>query len=218
MLSLVTSLALLITPPAVYSPPAPAASDTTSTTWQIDVTHSELLFRVRHLVSRVTGTFTDWDGTITGDPADWSRGTVTVRIRTKSITTNHQRRDTHLRSNDFFATDSFPEMSFVSTGVAFNGDSVTLSGNLSIRGRTRPVVLTGSYLGMTPGREGRDRIGFEVGTKINRLDYGLTWNRAAEGGGVVLGDEVTISITVAAVKVVPGAPAPAVPPPPPPSN
>ena len=142
MLSLVTTLALLIAPPAVSSPPASAASDTTGTTWQIDVTHSELLFRVRHLVSRVTGTFTDWDGTITGDPADWSRGAVTVRIRTRSITTNHQRRDTHLRSDDFFATDSFPEMTFVSTGVSFQGDSVTLNGNLSIRGRTRPVVLT----------------------------------------------------------------------------
>lgn len=214
MLSLVAALALSIAPPAAAVVSASAVSDTTGTTWQIDATHSELLFRVRHLVSRVTGTFTDWDGVITGDPADWSQGSVTVKVRTRSITTNHVRRDTHLRSDDFFATDSFPEMTFVSTSVSLDGENITLNGNLSIRGRTRPVVLTGTYLGITPGREGRDRIGFEVSTKVNRLDYGLTWNRAAEGGGMVLADEVTISITVAAVKVVPGAPAPAAPPPP----
>ena len=214
MLVLAASMVLLLAPPTPPVAAAPVAD--TTTTWQIDPTHSELLFRIRHLVSRVTGTFTDWEGSITGDPSDWSGGSVTVRVRTKSIDTNHQRRDTHLRSDDFFATDSFPEMTFVSTGVRVRGDTITLTGDLSIRGRTRTVTLTGGYLGITPGPQGRDRIGFEVSTKINRLDYGVSWNRAAEGGGVVLGDEVTLNITVAAVKLVPGAaPGPGAPPPPP---
>ncbi len=218
MLALATTLSLLLAPPGGPAPFVAAAPDTT--TWQIDATHSELLFRIRHLVSRVTGTFTDWEGAIIGDPADWSKGSVSVTIRTRSIDTNNQRRDTHLRSNDFFATDSFPEMTFVSTGVTVDGERLTLTGELTIRGRTRPVTLTGTYLGLTAGRGGRDRVGFEVSTRINRLDFGVAWNRAAEGGGVVLGDEVTLDVTVAAVKVVPGAPGPGPggPPPPPAAN
>lgn len=214
MLVLATSLALLAASPAGAVTPSLTVAPDTGTTWQIDPTHSELLFRIRHLVSRVTGTFTDWEGIITGEPSDWAKGSVSVRIRTKSIDTNNQRRDTHLRSDDFFATDSFPEMTFTSTAVKVEGEEITLTGNLSIRGRTRPVTLTGTYLGLTPGQQGKDRVGFEVSTKINRMDYGVSWNRAAEGGGVVLGDEVTLSITVAAVKVVPGAaagPSPAAP-------
>jgi polyisoprenoid-binding protein YceI len=201
-------LALLLSATLALGPAAPADTTPPVSTWKIDVTHSELLFRIRHLVSRVTGTFTDWEGTIAVEPDDWSRGSVEVRIRTRSIDTNHERRDNDLRSGNFFLSDSFPEMTFKSTGVKVEGESVTLNGDLTIKGTTRPVTLTGSYLGRAPGREGRDRIGFAVSTKINRLDYGLTWNRAAEGGGLVLGDEVTIDVTISAVKQLPAPPAP----------
>jgi polyisoprenoid-binding protein YceI len=201
-------LALLFSVTLALGPIAPADTTPPATTWKIDVTHSELLFRIRHLVSRVTGTFTDWDGTITAEQDDWSHGSVEVRIRTRSVDTNSERRDSDLRSDNFFLSDSFPEITFRSTGVKADGESITLDGDLTIKSTTRPVTLVGSYLGRAPGKEGRDRIGFTVTTKINRLDYGLSWNRAAEGGGLVLGDEVTIEITISAVKQLPPPPAP----------
>src|SRR5262245_34002150 len=196
MLSLLVSSMLALHPPAPAprhfhsAPAAPVIS-----TWKIDATHSELLFRIRHLVSNVTGTFTDWDGTITGDPTDWKSGKVVVNIRTASITTNNQRRDTHLRSPDFFDAENYPVMTFKSTSVAVIGESVTLNGDLTLRGVTKPIILTGSFNGVLPSSDGRDKVGFEVTTKINRLDYGVSWNRAAEGGGALLGDEVTIQVT-----------------------
>jgi polyisoprenoid-binding protein YceI len=131
---------------------------------------------------------------------------VGVRIRTRSVDTNNERRDNDPRSENFFLADSFPEMTFRSTGVQVDGEQITLTGDLTIKGATRPVTLEGSYLGRAPGREGRDRIGFAVTTRINRLDYGISWSRAAEGGGLVLGDEVTIEITISAVKQLPPPP------------
>ena len=201
-------LALLFSATLALGPIAPADTTPPATTWKIDINHSELLFRIRHLVSRVTGTFTDWEGTIAAEQDDWSHGSVEVRIRTRSVDTNNERRDNDLRSDNFFLADSFPEMTFRSTGVTVDGESISLTGDLTIKSTTRPVTLAGSYLGRAPGREGRDRIGFTVTTRINRLDYGLVWNRAAEGGGLVLGDEVTIEITISAVKQLPPPPAP----------
>lgn len=169
-------------------------------TWKIDATHSELSFRIRHLVSRVQGTFRDWSGTIVADPADWNAGRTEIVIQAASIDTRHEKRDTHLRSADFFDVAQHPTITFTSTAVQVAGDRVTLTGNLTIRGVTKPVTLTGEALGMTGEGPGKQRIGFHVSTRINRLDYGVSWNRAAEGGGVVLGDDVDLDITVAAVR------------------
>lgn len=193
-------LALLLSATLFAGPAAPTDTVRSPTVWKIDVTHSELLFRVRHLVSRVTGTFTDWEGVITADSGAWDAGHAEVVVRTRSIDTNNQKRDNHLRSSDFFFADSIPEMTFRSTAVRVRGNAIELDGALSIRGVTRAVTLTGGYLGFAAGQEGRDRIGFAVSTTVNRLDYGLTWNRAAEGGGLVLGDEVTIDVTISAVR------------------
>ena len=198
-------LALLLSATLVAGPSTSADTAPSPTVWKIDITHSELLFRVRHLVSRVTGTFTDWEGTIVADSGQWDRGQVQVAVRTRSISTNNERRDNHLRSSDFFFADSIPEMTFRSTAVRVQGNAIELDGDLSIRGVTRPVTLAGEYLGFTAGQEGRHRIGFAVSTSVNRLDYGLAWNRAAEGGGLVLGDEVTIEVTIAAVRQPPAA-------------
>jgi polyisoprenoid-binding protein YceI len=202
-------LATLLVPAGAF-PALPAAARDTQpdptahqvSTWKIDVTHSELLFRIRHLVSKVTGTFTEWEGTILADPADWKDGTVSVVIRSASISTNNQRRDTHLRSPDFFDAETYPQLVFRSTAVSITGDQISINGDLTIRGTTRPVVLRGTFNGIAPSGDGRDRVGFEVSTAINRLDYGLTWNRAVEGGGMLLGDEVTIQVTVEAVRQV----------------
>jgi polyisoprenoid-binding protein YceI len=169
-------------------------------TWKIDPTHSELQFRIRHLVSKVTGTFTDWDGTITGDPGDWQNGSVSVAIRATSISTNNERRDNDLRSPRFFDVATYPEVTFKSTSAAVSEESLTLTGDLTIRGVTKPVVLSGTYNGIGPGQDGRDRVGFEVTTKINRLENGVAWNRVLEGGGTLLGDEVSIQISIEAIK------------------
>ncbi|HEX6746324.1 MAG TPA: YceI family protein [Longimicrobium sp.] len=197
------TLATLLLAPALLlggGTPAPVAAEKPPVTWEIDVTHSELSFRIRHLVSRVSGTFGEWKGTIVADPANLSAGTVNVEIQTASIDTRNARRDTHLRSGDFFDAASHPTITFRSTRVqpGRNG-ALKIYGNLTIRGVTKPVVLDGRMLevGGTPGRR---RIGFEASTTINRMDYNVAWNRAAEGGGVVLGDDVEITIAVEAAE------------------
>jgi polyisoprenoid-binding protein YceI len=200
MLSLVSAVLLLAAP----SPVAATDSIKAPAVWKVDKTHSELSFRVRHLVSRVPGTFLDWDATITADPTNLNAGSVVVNIRTASITTNNERRDTHLKSPDFFDVVTYPEITFKSSSVKVEGETVTLVGDLTMRGVTKSVTMTGSYNGIQPGERGRDRIGFDVSAKINRLDYGVKYNRAVEGGGTLLGDEVTITVTVSAVKQVEG--------------
>jgi polyisoprenoid-binding protein YceI len=182
--------------PAVRPADAPGAAPVR---WQIDATHSELTFRIRHLVSRVNGSFNTWSGTIVADPASLGGGSVNVEIQTASIDTNNERRDTHLKSADFFDAESHPTITFRSTRVETRGEDLRVHGNLTIRGVTKPVVLEGRMLEVG-GAPGRRRIGFEAETRINRMDYGVSWNRAAEGGGAVLGDEVTISIAIEAVE------------------
>ena len=178
---------------------APPAAD--PITWQIDPVHSELTFRIRHLVSRVPGTFATWGGTIVVDPGDLDSGSVEVSIETASISTKNDRRDADLRSPNFFAADSFPKITFKSTRVEANGSSLTLTGDLTMRGVTRPVVLTGEYLGVTGSPEPRrQRIGFTATGKLNRLDFGIRYNRAVEGGGVLLGDDVEITINIEAIR------------------
>lgn len=182
--------------PAVRPADAPGAAPVR---WQIDQTHSELTFRIRHLVSRVNGSFNTWGGTIVADPASLGGGSVNVEIQTASIDTNNERRDTHLRSADFFDAENHPAITFRSTRVESRGGELQVHGNLTIRGVTKPVVLEGRMLEVGSAA-GRRRIGFEAETRVNRMDYGVSWNRAAEGGGAVLGDEVTISIAIEAVE------------------
>ncbi len=191
----------------VLAVPASAAAQAAAPlpTWNIDVAHSEVNFRIRHFMSRVSGTFTTWTGTIQADPAHWAGGSVTATIQTASIDTRQERRDADLRSARFFNADTFPTITFVSRSVAQQGDSLTIEGDLTMRGVTKPVVLRGVALGVMPGE--RPRAGFEVTTTVNRLDYGVAWNRALEGGGMMLGDDVEIRINVEAVRQPPAAPA-----------
>jgi polyisoprenoid-binding protein YceI len=177
---------------------APAPVRAQAQTWTIDPTHSELTFRIRHFVTRVRGTFSKWNGEITADPKNLSGGAVNVTIDSKSIDTNDERRDGHLKSPDFFAVDSFPTLTFKSSKVEVKGSDVKVYGNLTIRGVTKPVVLAGAFNGVTKDMQGKQRIGFDASTKINRLDYGVSWNRAVEGAAM-LGDDVEINITIEAV-------------------
>ncbi len=183
---------------ALLTAPTIAAQD--AITWKIDVVHSEMTFRVRHFVTKVPGTFKIWSGTIVANPANLSAGSVEVAVETATLDTRNERRDTHLRSNDFFAVDSFPAMTFKSTNVEVTGATLKLTGDLTIRGITKSVVLNGEYLGVTgPAEAGKQRIGFAATAKINRLDYGLRWNRLAEGVNM-LGDDAEITINIEAVR------------------
>ena len=203
MLSYLTLLALALPAPAAGpSPEAPlpgAAADTA--TYRIDVGHSELKFRIRHLMSRANGTFREWSGTITADPADWSTGSVDVTIQAASIDTRHERRDSDLRSDNFFDVANHPTITFRSTSVEVNGTEIVVTGDLTMKGVTKPLVLTGEFLGrMGVGTE-RERVGFSATGKLNRTDYGIVWNRAVEGGGVLLGDEVEITLAIEAIRM-----------------
>lgn len=199
LLSSALALAVFTVPIAAQAPNTPAAS-AGSNTWRIDASHSELSFRIRHFVSKVRGTFGSWHGTITADPAELGSGSVQVVIDANSIDTNNERRDSDLKSDDFFDAANHPQITFTSRSVQVNGSDLTIEGDLTMRGITKPVTLTGSYIGTTTDNRGRKRIGFEVGATINRLDWGITWNRLAEGGGAMLGDDVEIEIVVAAVQ------------------
>ena len=163
----------------------------------IDPVHSGVSFQIRHFVSRVRGTFKDVKGTISATPDAWQDAVVDVTIATASISTDNERRDGHLRSPDFFAADSFPTIRFRSTRVERKGEEAKIFGLLTIRGVSRPAVLDGRFTGLMNTGEGA-RVGFEAATTVNRMDYGVKWNRAAEGGGAMLGDEVRIEISVEA--------------------
>jgi polyisoprenoid-binding protein YceI len=184
---------------AAAQPPADPA------VWRIDKSHSELTFSIRHFVGRVRGTFRDWSGTITApDPARWENASIDVSIQTASIFTDHERRDADLRSSSFFAADSFPVITFRSTRIERSGDAAKIHGDLTMRGVTRPVVLEGRFLGHSQFPNNFERVGFEASTTINRLEYGVTWNRMVEGAGMTLGDDVKIDVTIQASRKRPG--------------
>jgi polyisoprenoid-binding protein YceI len=185
--------------PQSQAAPASDARPVDPNVWRIDKSHSELTFQIRHFMGRVRGTFRDWSGAITvADPQQWENGSVDVAIQTASIFTDHERRDEDLRSGNFFAADSFPVITFKSTRIERQGDAAKVHGNLTIRGVTRPVVLDGRFLGLSTFPNNFERVGFEATTTINRLDYGVSWNRLVEGAGMTLGDDVKIDITIEA--------------------
>jgi polyisoprenoid-binding protein YceI len=186
---------------AVFGPRPDAVARDTVVAYRIDVGHSDISFRIRHLMSRTRGTFNEWSGTIKADPADWTTGSVDVTIQAASIDTRHERRDGDLRSDNFLDVETYPTITFRSRTVEVTGTTLVITGDLTIRDVTRPVVLQGEFLGMTATGTPRERIGFEASTTINRLDYGVKWNRALEGGGVLLGDELEISIGIEAVRM-----------------
>lgn len=163
-------------------------------TWKLDAAHSEISFTVKHLkISKVRGTFENFDVTIVTaeNPHDSS---IQATIDVASVNTNQKDRDAHLRTSDFFLVDEYPTMTFVST--AFDGDEneFTVTGDLTLRGVTKQVVLTGEFGGVMTDDYGRTKAGASATTKINRHDFGVNWNAALEAGGLTLGEEVTITM------------------------
>jgi len=181
---------------------APALALGQASTWNIDPAHSGVDFSVKHMmVATVRGNLAGVEGVIEFDEAQPSRSSVEVRIPTASVNTGMTARDVHLRSADFLDAESHPTLTFVSTSVAPKGDRWAITGDLTIRGVTRPVVLAAEPLGVVIGMDGRRHAGFEATTKIKRSDWGLTWNVGLEAGGWLVSDEIAIDLEVAADEV-----------------
>jgi polyisoprenoid-binding protein YceI len=179
------------------------AAATPVRTWKIDPSHSAIEFSARHLmITTVKGQFAEFDGTVTFDPAVPATASAQVTIAAASITTRSADRDTHLRSPEFLDVEQFPAISFVSTGVeavAADGTSFTVVGDLSIRGVTRPVHLAASFEGQGTDPWGNARVAFLATTTIDRRDFGLVWNAALEGGGVLVSNEIRLTLDVQAI-------------------
>lgn len=172
----------------------------TKTTYSIDKAHSEATFQVRHLLTKVRGRFSDFAGTIEYDEQQPENSWANVTIQAASIDTNERDREAHLRSADFFDVEKYPTLTFRSGTITRKGAAgFDLAGELTIRGVTRQVTFDVNFLGKAKDPWGNERIAFDAEATINRKDYGLNWNAALETGGFLVGDEVTISLSVQAV-------------------
>ena len=181
---------------------ATATPTTGLTTWSIDPAHSSVEFAVRHLmIATARGRFAAVTGTVLLDDTEPANSAIDIAIDAASIDTREPQRDAHLRSADFFDVERFPVITFRSTQIERRSDDeYRATGDLTIHGVTRPVVLDISGHGQVTDPWGKLRAGFSATTRINRKDFGLTWNQLLEAGGVAVGDEVRISIDVELVK------------------
>jgi polyisoprenoid-binding protein YceI len=172
----------------------------TADTYQVDPAHSTVQFSAKHLlISTVTGKFKEFTGTIVYDAQDITKSSVTGTIKTASLDTNVADRDNHLRSADFFDTEKYPEITFKSTKVEKSGDGVMVIGMLTIRDATKEVKFPATVNGPIKDPWGNSRIGFSFGLEINRLDYGISWSKTMDNGGLVVSKEIKIQIDGEAV-------------------
>lgn len=169
--------------------------------YAIDETHTNVGFSVKHMmITNVKGDFKTYDATIDFDKDKKSFKVLKASIDTASINTANEKRDEHLRSEDFFASEKFPKMTFEMTSYKVNGDEGEAMGNLTIRGITKPIKLKVQDISTIKDFKGQNRVGFSLEGKINRLDYDLKWNKVLEAGGVAVGDEVKIIVDIEAVE------------------
>ncbi len=172
-----------------------------TTKWALDPTHSEINFKVKHLmISTVTGGIGKFDVSLESEKEDFSDAKVSFTGDLNSINTNNEQRDGHLKSPDFFDTEKFPQMSFTSESVTKKSDELIIKGNLTIKGITKPVELKAEVGGIGKDPWGNTKAGFSFDTKINREDFGLTWNAALESGGVLVSSDVKILGEIQLVK------------------
>lgn len=177
-------------------------STTGTTKWVMDPTHSEMLFKVKHLmITNVKGEFRKFDVEATTQGEDFSTAQISVNIDAASVFTNNDDRDNHLRSADFFEAEKYRELTFASTSMKKTGDDeYKLSGLLTIRGVSKPVELDVEFGGINKDPWGNLKAGFSLNGKISRKDWGLNWNAALETGGVLVSDEVKLSAEIQMVK------------------
>ena len=173
-----------------------------TTKWVIDPTHSEIGFKIKHLmITNVSGKFETFEAEVQTEGDDFTTAQIEAKIRTASINTNNLQRDEHLRNSDFFEVDQHPEILFSSTKVEkVDDENYVAYGNLSLKGTVKPVKLNVEYSGATKDPWGNQKAGFVISGKINRSDFGLNFNAALETGGLVLGEEVKINSEVQLVK------------------
>jgi polyisoprenoid-binding protein YceI len=171
-------------------------------TYKIDSAHSEITFKVKHLmITNVTGNFTKFDATMESEAADFSDAKISFEADVDSITTHNEQRDGHLKGDDFFAADKFPKLSFVSKSFTKKSDDqYKLTGDLTIRDTTKTIDLDVELGGAVTDPYGQQKAGFEVNGKINRKDFGLTWGAVTEAGGVVVSDDVKLHLQVQMIK------------------
>ncbi|WP_256003116.1 MULTISPECIES: YceI family protein [Pedobacter] len=165
-----------------------------TTTWTLDPTHSELQFKVKHLmITTVTGSLKIFNASVTTEGDDFENAQVSFEAETASIDTGNSDRDNHLKSGDFFDAEKYPSISFRSSAITKDGSDYAVQGDLTIRDVTRPVKLTAEFGGIATDPWGNTKAGFTLSGKINRTDFGLTWNAALETGGVMVSEEVKIA-------------------------
>jgi polyisoprenoid-binding protein YceI len=172
-----------------------------SAEFTLDKDHSHAGFQVRHIVTKLQGEFKDLEGSFTFDEKNPASAAGKFVVKAASVNTNHEKRDTHLRSADFFDVEKFPTLSFESKKVtSAGGKKFLLNGDLTIHGVTRPVTFDMEFLGLEKSPFGDYRAGFSATTKINRKDYGIVWNKVLDSGGVLVGEEVEINMQVEAIE------------------
>ena len=170
-------------------------------TYTLDPSHSEVGFTTRHaMVTKVRGAFSDYSGTATIDGANPSASSLEVTVQAASIDTRSADRDAHVRGADFFDVEQYPTITFRSTDFAVHGDTVDVTGDLTIKDVTRSVTIPFEFNGAATDPFGHERIGFEGKVDVSRADFGLTWNAALETGGFLVSDKVTLEFEVSAVR------------------
>jgi polyisoprenoid-binding protein YceI len=181
---------------------APTTSTELTGTYAIDPSHSRIGFVARHaMVTKVRGSFNDFTGSGHFDPENPGNSTIELTIVADSIDTRNADRDAHLRSNDFLAMEEYPEITFTSTDVIQNGPTdYEVTGDLTIRGVTKPVTFLLEYTGNAVDPFGNERVGFEGSLQINRKDWGVNWNTVLEAGGMLVSEKVTLEFDVSAIK------------------
>lgn len=162
--------------------------------WSIDPAHSEIQFKVKHLViSTVTGSFGEFSGEATTPEDTFEGGEISVKINAASISTNNEQRDGHLKSADFFETDGYPEITIKTTSIKqIDDDEYAISADLTMKGVTKAIEFKGEYGGKATDGYGNNKVGLEVKGKLNRKDFGLNWNAVVEGGGLTVSEEVKL--------------------------
>lgn len=174
-----------------------------TTKWALDASHSELGFKIKHLmISNVSGRFNNFDVTGETTSDDFSNADITATIDVASIFTNNEQRDGHLRTGDFFEIEKYPNITFKSTSVKKDGDGLELTGDLTMKDVTKPVTLKVEFSGITKDPYGNIKAGFSFAGKLNRKDWGINFNAALETGGVMLGEEVKYEGEIQLVKSV----------------
>lgn len=171
-------------------------------TYAIDPVHSQIGFTARHaMVTKVRGTFDEFEGTITIDGNDPSKSSAAVTVQVASVNTRNEQRDGHLRTNDFLDLENFPTITFTSTAISHEGgDDFRVTGDLTIKDVTRSVTIPLEFQGSAKDPFGNTRVGFEGSLPINRSDYGVTFNAALETGGVLVSEKITLEFEISAVK------------------